>query len=114
MIHVCDACILHAKQNSLAVKIVQGQSEALATVNGYIRSKSFTVYGKSFKGENFHSFRDFLLNLECFTSNNLLAIGIHYQEELLPQKFSCEHSFSILTAKVFPLECFAVYDISRI
>ena len=70
-----------------------------------------TVYGKTFEGENFHGFGDFLLNRECFTSNNLRAIGIHYQKELLPRKFSCEYSFSILTAKVFPLECFAVYGI---
>ena len=42
-------------------------------------------------------------------SNSLLAIGIHYEKELLPRKFSCEHSFSILTAKVFPFECFALY-----
>ena len=69
MIHVCDACILHAKQNSLAVKIVQGQSEALATVNGYIRSKSFTVYGKTFRGKTFTVFAIF-----CSTSNVLRQI----------------------------------------
>ena len=44
----------------------------------------------------------FLLDHEYFTLNSLLAIGIHYQKELLPQKFSCEHSFSILTVKVSP------------
>ena len=54
----------------------------------------------------------FLLNRECFTSNSLLAIGIRCPKELLPQKFSCEHSFSILTTKVSPLKCFAVYSTS--
>ena len=49
---------------------------------------------------NFSCFHDFLLNRECFMLNSLLAIGIHYQKELLPRKFSREHSFSILTAKV--------------
>ena len=29
------------------------------------------------------------------------AIDIHYQKELLSRKFSREHSFSILTTKVF-------------
>ena len=48
----------------------------------YRRTKLYTMYGKTFEGENFHGFCDFLLNRECFTSNNLLAIGIHYQREL--------------------------------
>ena len=61
-----------------------------------------TVYGKIFKGENLCGFHNFFLNRECFTLNSLLAIGIHNQKELLPRKFSCEHSFSILTVKVSP------------
>ena len=61
----------------------------------------------TFKAENFHYF---LLNRKCFTLNSLLAIGIHYQMELLPRKSSREHSFSILTTKV-PLKCFALYGI---
>ena len=73
------------------------------------KSPNLSLYGKIFEGENFHSFRNFLLNRECFTLNSLLAIDIHYQKELLPRKFSCEHSFSILTAKVFLLEYFAIY-----
>ena len=66
-----------------------------------------TVYGKTSRGK-VARFSRFLLNRECFTLNSLLAIDIHYQKELLPRKFSCEHLFSILTTKVFPLECFAI------
>ena len=54
-------------------------------------------------------FSRFLLNHECFMSNSLLTIGIYYQK-LLPRKFSHDHPFSILTVKVFPLACFAVYS----
>ena len=48
-------------------------------------------------------FSQFLLNRKCFTSNSLLAIDIHYEKELLPRKFSCEHLFSILTVLPYML-----------
>ena len=43
-----------------------------------------------------------------FPTNSLLAIGIL---KLLSQKFSRECLFSIPTAQVFPIKCFAVYDV---
>ena len=73
-----------------------------------------TVYGKTFEGETFMVFAIF-----CSTANDLnsllLAIGIHYQKELLPRKFSCEHSFSIITAKVSPqMFCRILYNDDRL
>ena len=61
-----------------------------------------TIYGKTFEGK-VSWFCDFLLNCECFVLNGLLAIGIHYQKELLPQKFSREHSSN---RKSFPPQIF--------
>ena len=73
---------------------------------------NYTVCGKTFEGETFMVFTIFGSTANVlYTSNSLLAIGIHYQKELLPRKSSHEHSFFILTVKVFPLECFAIYGI---
>ena len=65
-----------------------------------------TVYGKMFEGENFHGFS---LNYECFPMNYGLVDWQCKSTGMLLQKVSREWKFCILTAKVFPLESFAVY-----
>ena len=57
-------------------------------LNGHLNFRLYAVYDKTFEGENFRGFCDFLLNHECFTLHSLLAIDIHYQKELLLRKFS--------------------------
>ena len=75
--------------------------ELVATLDYLIHQITVATIQQTFEGENLHNFCNFCST--CFTLNSLLAIDIHYQKELLPRKFFCEHSFSILTAKVFPL-----------
>ena len=47
--------------------------------------------------------------LRMFYTEQFTRLGIHCSKKLLPQKFSRELSFYILTVKVFPLKCFVVY-----
>ena len=54
-----------------------------------------TIYGKTFKWENFRGFRGFLLYRESFTMNRLAS-----------------NRKEAATAKVFPLKSFAVCGIS--
>ena len=57
-------------------------------------------------------FSQFIVHHKCFLSNCLLAIGIHYQKQFLPRKFSCEHLFSILTVNSNTLPYYKVYRFS--
>ena len=68
----------------------------------------YTIYGKTFKGGNFHGFS---LNRECFPTiaNYGLVNWQCKSTSMLEQKFSYKWEFCALTMKVFPLESFAVY-----
>ena len=55
----------------------------------------------------------FSLNRESFPVEYFTRLGIHYYKKLLPRKFSRQIFIFALTAKVFPLDCFDVYDIQH-
>ena len=65
-----------------------------------------TVSDETFEGENLHDF---------YSIVNVLH-QIFYYKKLLPQNFSHEISFYILTTKVFPLECtvYMVYGVCTV
>ena len=55
----------------------------------------------------------FLLNRKSFPIEYFTRLGIHYYKKLLPRKFSRRILIFALTAKVFPLDCFDVYGITK-
>ena len=68
-----------------------------------------TIYGKTFERENFHSFRSFLAFRKSFPAICFCVNGGSYRTMGKTQSFSSEWRFYLATAKVFPLESFAVY-----
>ena len=64
-----------------------------------------------FEGGNFHSFS---LNRECFTTNYGPVDWQCKSTSMLAQKFFRKWQFCTLTAKVFPLESFAIYGIPTV
>ena len=55
----------------------------------------------------------FLLNRKSFPIEYFTIQGIHYYKKLLPRKFSRRIFIFALTAKVFPLDCFDIYGITK-
>ena len=60
---------------------------------------------------NFCGFHGFSLSYKCFPTNYDLVDWQCKSTHMLPRKFFRKWQFCTLTAKVFPLESFAVYSI---
>ena len=95
----------------VAIQYVYATAHMLANgfvtkINHHHSCITHIVYNKTFEGGNFC---DFSLNRECFPTNYGLVDWQCKSTSMLARKFSCEWQFCALTAKVFPLESFAIY-----
>ena len=76
----------------------------------------YSVYSKTFEGENFRGFlafrKSFTAFRESFTAIFFCVNGGSYGTTGKTRSFSSEGRFCLAIVKVFPLESFAVYGIS--